>query len=180
MRATSQRCVGAGRDLTLATVVNAFMGGRRIISTAPKPMDNLYDQKLSDMEASHAALAARVPQPKMVKVGFRYVERDIPPGTRSKARAHHKRPTRGAAITGSRFFQELAALQRMLDESMRTSCFSRMESLQAISRNCIASIWLHSTRKSLTILTTHWNRLKSGRWLLAKDQGLSRAAWRVQ
>ena len=40
-------------------------------------MDDLCDQKLSDMEASHAALAARVPQPKRVAVGFRYVERDI-------------------------------------------------------------------------------------------------------
>ena len=80
-------------------------------------MDNLYDQKLSDMEASHAALAARVPQPKMVKVGFRYVERDIRQALVQKLARIISGLHAARLLLAHGFFQELAALQRMLDES---------------------------------------------------------------
>ena len=44
-------------------------------------MDELYDQTLSNMEASHTVLASRVNQPHAVTFGsgfvFRYVERDV-------------------------------------------------------------------------------------------------------
>ena len=79
-------------------------------------MDDLYDQMLSNMEASHAALAARVPQPKKVASGFRYVERDIRQALVQKLARIISGLHAARLLLAHGFVQEQAALQRMLDE----------------------------------------------------------------
>ena len=83
-------------------------------------MDELYDQTLSNMETSHATLAARVSPPRVVPFGdgfvFRYVERDIHQAIVQKL-ARIISGLHGARLLMSHgFVQEQAALQRMLDE----------------------------------------------------------------
>jgi hypothetical protein len=83
-------------------------------------MDDLYDQTLTHMEATHTRLAAAVKPPRLVPFGdghvFRYVERDIHQALVQKL-ARVVSGLHAARLLMTRgFFQEQAALQRMLDE----------------------------------------------------------------
>jgi len=83
-------------------------------------MDDLYDQTLSNMEATHAALAARVHPPQAVAFGsalvFRYVERDIHQALVQKLARVISGLHAARLLMAHGFVQEQAALQRMLDE----------------------------------------------------------------
>ena len=83
-------------------------------------MDELYDQTLSNMEASHTALASRVNQPHAVTFGsgfvFRYVERDIYQALVQKLARVISGLHAARLLLAHGFVQEQAALQRMLDE----------------------------------------------------------------
>ncbi len=83
-------------------------------------MDDLYDQTLSNMEATHAALAARVHPPQAVAFGsgfvFRYVERDIHQALVQKLARVISGLHAARLLLAHGFVQEQAALQRMLDE----------------------------------------------------------------
>lgn len=83
-------------------------------------MDELYNQTLSNMEASHAALAARVHAPQVVPLGkgfvFRYVEHDIHQALVQKLARVISGLHAARLLMAHGFVQEQAALQRMLDE----------------------------------------------------------------
>jgi len=83
-------------------------------------MDDLYDQTLSNMEATHAALAARVHPPQAVAFGsglaFRYVERDIHQALVQKLARVISGLHAARLLLAHGFVQEQAALRRMLDE----------------------------------------------------------------
>lgn len=83
-------------------------------------MDELYDQTLANMEASHAVLAARVRPPQIVPFGkesvFRYVERDIHQALVQKLARIISGLHAARLLMTHGFVQEQAALQRMLDE----------------------------------------------------------------
>lgn len=83
-------------------------------------MDELYDQTLSNMEATHAAWAARVHPPQAVAFGsgfvFRYAERDIDQALVQKLARVISGLHAARLLLAHGFVQEQAALQRMLDE----------------------------------------------------------------
>ena len=83
-------------------------------------MDELYDQTLSNMEASHTALASRVNQPHAVTFGsgfvFRYVECDVHQALVQKLARVISGLHAARLLLAHGFVQEQAALQRMLDE----------------------------------------------------------------
>jgi len=83
-------------------------------------MDDLYDQTLSNMEATHAALAARVHPPQAVAFGsglaFRYVERNIHQALVQKLARVISGLHAARLLLAHGFVQEQAALQRILDE----------------------------------------------------------------
>ena len=83
-------------------------------------MDELYDLTLRNMEASHAALAARVHPPRKVVFGtgfvFRYVERDIYQALIQKLARVISGLHAARLLLAHGFLQEQGALQRMLDE----------------------------------------------------------------
>lgn len=83
-------------------------------------MDELYDLTLSNMEASHAALAARVPQPQPVPFGkelvIRYVDRNIHQALIQKLARVVSGLHAARLLMTHGFVQEQAALQRILDE----------------------------------------------------------------
>lgn len=83
-------------------------------------MDELYDLTLSNMEASHAALAARVHRPQAVAFGrgfvFRYVEPDVHQALVQKLARVISGLHAARLLSAHGFVQEQAALQRMLDE----------------------------------------------------------------
>jgi hypothetical protein len=90
-------------------------------------MDELYDQTLTNMEASHAALAARVPPPQAIAFGsgfvFRYVERDIHQAIVQKLARVISGLHAARLLLAHGFVQEQAALQRMLDEFNEDAMF---------------------------------------------------------
>lgn len=83
-------------------------------------MEDLYDKTLSNMETSHAALAARVRAPKAVPLGkglvFRYPDRDIHQALIQKLARVVSGLHAARLLMTNGFVQEQAALQRMLDE----------------------------------------------------------------
>ena len=83
-------------------------------------MDGLYDQTLSNMEATHAALVARVHPPQAVAFGsgfvFRYAERDIHQALVQKLARVISGLHAARLLLAHGFVQEQAALQRILDE----------------------------------------------------------------
>lgn len=83
-------------------------------------MDDLYDQTLSNMQATHAALAARMHPPQTVAFGsgfvFRYVERDIHQALVQKVARVISGLHAARLLLAHGFVQEQAALQRILDE----------------------------------------------------------------
>lgn len=83
-------------------------------------MDALYDLTLRNMEASHAALAARVHPPHEIAFGsgfvFRYVERDVHQALVQKLARVISGLHAARLLLAHGFLQEQAALQRMLDE----------------------------------------------------------------
>jgi hypothetical protein len=83
-------------------------------------MDELYDQTLSNMEASHVTLASRVHQPQAVAFGsgfvFRYAERDVHQALVQKLARIISGLHAARLLLAHGFVQEQAALQRMLDE----------------------------------------------------------------
>lgn len=83
-------------------------------------MADSYDQTLDAMEATHGGLAARVTAPQPVPFGsgsvFRYLERDIHQAIVQKLARVISGLHAARLLMSSGFFQEQAALQRMLDE----------------------------------------------------------------
>ena len=83
--------------------------------------DQLYDQTLTTMETSHATLAGRVHAPEVVSFGkdgpvFRYADKGIPQALIQKLARVVSGLHAARLLMEHGFFQELGALQRMLDE----------------------------------------------------------------
>jgi hypothetical protein len=78
-------------------------------------MDELYDQTLQNMEASHQALAAWVDQPKAVMFGdgyvFRYDERNVHQALVQKLARVISGLHAARLLLAHGFLQELGALQ---------------------------------------------------------------------
>ena len=84
-------------------------------------MDQLYDQTLTNMETSHATLAGRVHAPEVVPFGkdgpvFRYADKEIHQALIQKLARVVSGLHAARLLMEHGFFQEQAALQRMLDE----------------------------------------------------------------
>jgi hypothetical protein len=83
-------------------------------------MDAMYDEALQNMERSLGALAARVPQPKEVVIGdgytFRYQERDVHQALVQKLARVVSGLHAARLLLARGFVQEMAAIQRTLDE----------------------------------------------------------------
>ena len=84
-------------------------------------MDQLYDQTLTNMETSHATLAGRVHAPGVVRFGkddlaFRYADKRIHQALIQKLARVVSGLHAARLLMEHGFFQEQAALQRMLDE----------------------------------------------------------------
>jgi hypothetical protein len=83
-------------------------------------MEDLYDQTLTKMEASHAALAARLRPPETVSFGkavvFRYADRGVHQALIQKLARVVSGLHAARLLLTNGFVQEQAALQRMLDE----------------------------------------------------------------
>ena len=84
-------------------------------------MDQLYDQTLTNMETSHATLAGRVHAPEVVPFGkdglvFRYADKGIYQALIQKLARVVSGLHAARLLMEHGFFQEQAALQRMLDE----------------------------------------------------------------
>jgi hypothetical protein len=83
-------------------------------------MDELYLQTLRNMESTLAGLAKRVPQPQRVPIldsfAFRYLEKTIHQAIVQKLARIISGLHAARILLESGFLQELAALQRMLDE----------------------------------------------------------------
>ena len=83
-------------------------------------MEEFYSDALSRMEASHAELASRVRAPEAVRLGdaytYRYADRTIHQALIQKLARVVSGLHAAKLLTRNGFFQEQAALQRMLDE----------------------------------------------------------------
>ena len=83
-------------------------------------MDELYGDVLAKMETSHAELTSRVSPPEVVRLGdantYRYVDRTIHQAIIQKLARVVSGLHAARLLARNGFFQEQAALQRMLDE----------------------------------------------------------------
>lgn len=84
------------------------------------PIDSLYDEALRNMDAMLASFETRVPRPQRVAYKnsfvFRYTERTIEQAIVQKLARLVSGLHAARLLLNGGFFQEQAALQRMLDE----------------------------------------------------------------
>ena len=130
-------------------------------------MEHLYDKTLTNMEASHFALAGCVRPPEAVLFGkglvYRYVDRDIHQALIQKLARIVSGLHAARLLMTHGFVQEQGALQRMLDEFNEAVTFWPMALSQATPRSCIKSTWPHSTRRNSTIPRVPSRQPRSGR-----------------